>query len=52
MPASHTGRRTSRNIDEERNPSASMLRAPIRWHTDDAAVQKLAAMASGTAHST
>jgi hypothetical protein len=51
IPASHTGRRTSRRMRRGSKPVTSLVRAPRRWHTDAVAVQKLAATARMTAAS-
>src|ERR1700683_4779113 len=51
-PASQIGRRASRKMSQMSTPAAPGLLAflaPRRWHTEDVAVQKLAARASGIA---
>ncbi len=45
-PSSQTGRRARRNSSPASKPDAGLLLAPIRWHTEDVAVQRLAATAS------
>src|SRR5271156_2203925 len=48
-PASQIGRRASRKMSQMSTPAAPGLLAflaPRRWHTEDVAVQKLAARAS------
>ena len=45
-PRSQTGRRASRNTSQTSKPVVSLLLAPMRWHTEAVAVQKLAATAS------
>jgi hypothetical protein len=46
MPSSQTGRRARRNMSRASKPVVWMLLAPMRWHTEDVAVQRLAATAS------
>ena len=45
-PSSQTGRRASRTTSQTSKPVTSLLLAPMRWHTEAVAVQKLAAKAS------
>src|ERR1700677_871483 len=50
-PSSQTGRRASRKMSQTSKLVASLLLAPMRWHTEAVAVQKLAATASRIAFS-
>src|SRR5580700_5316497 len=50
-PRSHTGRRARRNTSQTSKLVVSLLLAPLRWHTEAVAVQKLAATASRIAFS-
>ena len=46
MPSNQTGLRTRRNTSPGSKPIVWLLLAPMRWHTEDVAVQRLAATAS------
>ena len=46
MPSSQAGRRARRTTSPASKPAAWLLLAPMRWHTEDVAVHKLAATAS------
>ena len=46
MPSSQTGRRAKVNTSRTSKPVVWLLLAPMRWHTEDAAVHRLAATAS------
>jgi hypothetical protein len=46
MPSSQTGRRARRNRSPASKPVVWLFLAPMRWHTEDMAVQRLAATAS------
>ena len=50
-PSSQTGCRASRNTSQISKPAVSLLLAPIRWHTEAVAVQKLARTANKIAFS-
>ena len=50
-PSSQIGRRARRNTSQTSKPAVSLLLAPMRWHTEAVAVQKLAATASRIAFS-
>src|SRR3984957_9942754 len=49
IPGSQIGRRARRTISPRPNPSAGILLAPSRWHTEEVAVHRLAATASSIA---
>jgi len=48
-PISQIGRRASRTMSQRSTRVASLFFAPSRWQTEDVAVQKLPARASGIA---
>jgi hypothetical protein len=51
MPSSQTGRRARRMTSPASKAAVWLLLAPLRWHTEDIAVHKLAATASKIAFS-
>jgi len=51
MPSSQTGWRARRTTSPASKPVVWLLLAPMRWHTEDVAVHRLAATASRIAFS-